>query len=352
MRQAFVTDLPKQDSESFDIRRSEVYDDVLQLFKEDNVLHYYPLSICFVNERAIDCGGVCRDMLSAFWDEAYKRHFDGSSLLTPVVHAQSNMSDLPLLGKILSHGYLLEGYLPVQIAFPSLATILLGQVDIPERMLVASFVDSLSTVECQFLKGCLSIASTSEKFSSVVQGKLVDLLSRFGSRQMPSPSNLHLQLAQVAKFQFLTKSMGAHYVISSGIPSREREFWSQMSIEELYSLHLCLSATPDHVLDLLEEPIFMNPSQERVYGYLRDLVGNFSLDSTRLFLRFVTGSSVLSQTSIKVIFNNVSGLARCPIAHTCDSTLELSTSYATYAEFSSEVRAVLSATDCWIMDIF
>ena len=65
----------------------------------------YPLRISFVGEQAIDTGGVLRDMLSAFWEEAYLKHFDGAGLLTPIVHAQIDLSPLPILGSVLSHGY-------------------------------------------------------------------------------------------------------------------------------------------------------------------------------------------------------------------------------------------------------
>ena len=58
-----------------------------------------------MNERAVDCGGVCRDMLSGFWEEAYAHHFGGSNLVTPLLHAQTNLEDFSILGKILSHGY-------------------------------------------------------------------------------------------------------------------------------------------------------------------------------------------------------------------------------------------------------
>lgn len=68
--------------------------------------------------------------------------------LTPVVHAQSNLSDFIAPGKILSHGYLLEGYLPVRVAFPSLAAVLLGQVDIPDKMIVSAH-KGLSDYHCQ-----------------------------------------------------------------------------------------------------------------------------------------------------------------------------------------------------------
>ena len=36
----------------------------------------------------------------------------------------------------------------------------------------------------------------------------------------------------------------------------------------------------------------MNAAEERVYGYLVSFVGNMKLEELRLFLRFITGSSV------------------------------------------------------------
>ena len=50
----------------------------------------------------------------------------------------------------------------------------------------------------------------------------------------------------------------------------------------------------------------------------------------------MTGGSVCISQPIKVTFNSPSGLTRWPISHTCSSTLELSTSYVTYMDFSTE----------------
>ena len=88
----------------------------------------------------------------------------------------------------------------------------------------------------------------------------------------------------------------------------------------------------------MEEPEFLNCAQERVFGYLWEYVGNLSINETRIFLRFVIGSSVLSSSAIKVMFNSVSGLARCPVAHTCDNSI---VKYATFDDFSKEIKAVL-----------
>lgn len=50
--------------------------------------------------------------------------------------------------------------------------------------------------------------------------------------------------------------------------TKEKVFWSQLSIENLYSLYRSLSATPNRVLDMMEELNFINVAQERVYGYM------------------------------------------------------------------------------------
>lgn len=167
------------------IRRDFIYKDVLSLFTNANITKEHPLRISFQNEEAVDCGGVCRDMLAAFWEVAYEHLFDGSTLLTPAMHAGVDFSVFPLLGRIMSHGYIVGGYLPVRIAFPCLSTMLLSDTqDIQDYMLLDAFACCISPVETSFLKGCFTV--TSSVFSSGVQEQLIALLSRFGCREVPT----------------------------------------------------------------------------------------------------------------------------------------------------------------------
>ena len=86
----------------------------------------YPLCVRFLNEKAIDVGGVSRDMFAAFYDQAYIKVFDGNNLLTPVIHPHLDLSSLVAVGTIFSHAYVVCGMLPVRIAFPSLVCGLMG----------------------------------------------------------------------------------------------------------------------------------------------------------------------------------------------------------------------------------
>ena len=57
---------------------------------------------------------------------------------------------------------------------------------------------------------------------------------------------------------------------------------------------------------------------------------NLPQEELTCLLRFVMGSSALMATKISVSFNNLSGIARRPISHTCNCVLELSTNYSSY----------------------
>ena len=140
--------------------RGNLFNQVIDLFSDDYFLKEYPLYIKFEGEIAVDSGGVQRDMLSAFWEEAYGRFFDGSSLLVPAVHPNVDTSLLPKLGLVLSHGYLACGFLPTKIAFPALASILNPWVTIPTNILVPAFAESLSVFEAAAVKEALATDST------------------------------------------------------------------------------------------------------------------------------------------------------------------------------------------------
>ena len=86
------------------------------------------------------------------------------------------------------------------------------------------------------------------------------------------------------------------------------------------------------------------------FSYLMNFIGNMKRDDLRLFLRFVTGSSVMLAQKINVSFNNITGIARRPISHTCDCGLELSIAYSTFPEFEQEFYKILQHEYSWIMD--
>lgn len=337
-----------------EVNRSKVYEDVLAMFSDESIAQEYPLFIKFCDERAVDEGGVSRDMLSAFWERAYQLHFDGAKTLIPMIHPETDMAILSVIGRVISHGYLACGILPVRIALPSLIAILLGpQGTVSEDMLMDAFSDYLSDVERQFLKTALRDQGSLAPYTPEMNEKLIGILSRFGCRQIPKPNNIRSLIYRVAQFEFCTKPAAAIALMHSGIPTSHRPYWDKLLPTDLSHLFQQLSVTPSKVLGLLSFPQSSNVAQSRVTSYFTTFIGNMTAEQLKLLLRFVTGASVCVCPKIEITFNGLSGFARRPIAHTCDCMLELPVDYTNYDDFVSEFKAIFDSTKdefAWSMD--
>ena len=234
----FLKSLAQKPGDTHIVYRKTLFDDVVQLYRNNTALLYEnPFKVAFGGEQALDCGGVCREMYSGFWEDACKNLFDGSAQLIPITHNKSAMSVFPTLGYVLSHGYLTCGYIPCRIAFPTLAQIVLGsQIEIPDALLVSTFADSISPVEASFIKGCFTI--TASVFSSSCQDRIISILSRFGTREISTPGKLRDQIVEAAYHEFMMRPMAAISSINSGIPPIHREFWGKLKVYEICTVFI------------------------------------------------------------------------------------------------------------------
>ena len=135
--------------------------------------------------------------------------FDGSTLFVPLMSPHIDLSSLPVLGKILSYGYLCTGFLPTKIYFPSLAAMLLGLlgpgVTIERNVLVESFLDFLSYVDRSILHEAMQISTHCSKdvFPFDIQEQLLTVLSDFGCQEVPTPMSLSQIVTDIARYVFL-----------------------------------------------------------------------------------------------------------------------------------------------------
>lgn len=285
------------------VNRSAIYNDVIKLYQCGDIVNECPIFIAYNSEKAIDDGGVTRDMFSSFWEKAYSVLFDGANMLVPLFHPSTDMRVFPILGKIISHGYLVSGSLPVRISLPSLLEMLLGSgIDIPRSFMLDALMDYLSANEREKLMSALRIKV---KFPTEVKSDLVSILSRFGCREMPTPSNL---IVQLAKFEFCSKPIGVTALVFSGIPEDHKRFWKELGVDGIASLYDSLTATTEKVLEELDCDT-TNEAERRVFGYLTTMIGNMGINDVRNFLRFSTGSSVCVSKHIKIFLMIVVVLA-------------------------------------------
>uniref|UniRef100_A0A1X7TQY9 HECT domain-containing protein n=1 Tax=Amphimedon queenslandica TaxID=400682 RepID=A0A1X7TQY9_AMPQE len=239
-------------------------------------------------ELAVDLGGVSKDIVSGFWQEAYERLFDGSISFVSAVHPHIEFSLFEVLGEILSHGYFCTGFLPTQISFPTLATMILGcQVQISPYILLEPLFDYFSDEDRSVLSTALQFSKDNPnmKFPSQILDSLLNVFCHFQCLRVPDPLSLGLTLVDIDCFVFLTNPMSAINAVNLAIPQSHVPFWKSMS-SDLYKLYLALTATPFKVLSLLAERTFFNASQETVFGYLQQFIENITKDQVKMFLQF------------------------------------------------------------------
>lgn len=331
------------------VRRSHIYEDVISLYQDQGIAKECPIFVAYSTETAIDEGGVTRDMYSAFWEIAYRTLFDGANVLVPFVHPGTEMATFSTLGRIISHGYLAGGFVPIRISCPSLIMMLLGApIDIPKSFLLDALMDFISANERDKLRSALRL----KVFTVEVRSAIIAILSRFDCRDMPTPSNLADLIVKVAKYEFCCKPLGVIAMIHSGIPQEHKAFWTELGIDGISRLYSELTVSAEKILKIIECEA-ENPGEERIYGYLTTMIGNLNISDVRNFLRFATGSSVCIAKKIKICFNDSAGFGRHPFASTCSNVLKLPVSYLNYQDFYSEWSAIFSDTDAqwkWCMD--
>lgn len=136
-------------------------------------------------------------MFSAFWGKAYNCLFEGSTL---IIHPQTDLDQLSVIGRVLSHGYLVTGILPIRIAVPTLCGILLGpSTRVPDNILLDTFLDYISNVEISTFKQALS-HSKEKQFPFEIRDEFMNTLSRFGGRILPTPSTLIKVIQEAAHY--------------------------------------------------------------------------------------------------------------------------------------------------------
>lgn len=256
------------------------------------------------------------------------------------MNSSVNMATFATLGSVISHSYLVSGVFPDRVAFPCLEAALLGpSTVISNALLRESFVCCLSAHEASVVRNATSFGGSIYPLN--IQDELISILSFYGCKEAPRPANLSQLLIQAAYYTFSIKPAAALSMMNAGIPENHRSFWKNRTVEKLYSFYISLSVSTAKVLNLLQEPVIENASQAEVWQFLRRFVGNMNVDELRTFLRFVTGSFVISVPAISVSFNTLSGLARRPISHTCSPMLEISSTYVSLPEFTAEFSTVL-----------
>lgn len=101
----------------------------------------------FLGEQGDDMDDLTREFYSSFWVRFANDHIQGESSKYFCLTPQFGLSDEQLLaaGRILIHGFVLTGYLPIHVSYAQLFLILTGRMpssSLSETSFLATLTDS------------------------------------------------------------------------------------------------------------------------------------------------------------------------------------------------------------------
>lgn len=316
------------------LHRVNLLDEMIIQFKDPLILNY-PLKYSLVNESGRDEDGVARDVYTAFWNEFLDRAAEGAELRIPCLSPKWQEDEWRAVGRILAKGYMDQGYFPLRLAPAFTTALLFGEHAVSTNVLFESFQLYLSQSERDLIDTALQ-----EDLDGETQDELLDMLDRLGVKIIPNRENLKPVLLKVAHKQIIQEPKYALDNMAAVAAECLKTIIN--TPEQLLAMYTDKKPTCRKVLKLIEaHPL--TPAEKQAHQFLQQYIRGLDEMGLRKLLRFTTGSDIISVSRIEVVFTNLEGLSRRPIAHTCGAVLELPFTYNSYPELRMEMENVLSS---------
>ena len=319
------------------VNRVRVLKDMIDVFKgdinpfEDKILVEMVLPNGEV-EIGEDSGGVLRDCLTQFWSDFYSQCAVGQKEKVPYLRHDFGTEEWESVGKIIVLGWKQVRYFPISISPVIMEMTVKG---VSTRNIVDAFFNVISQSEATTFKSAL------ENFDMVDSEELVEVLDIHQARKLATEINIKDIVTEIAHKEILQEP---RFII---------ECWAKylrnfdIDLEELYN---SLEPTTQRVLKRLKIDDSVQTRESSTFNFLKKFIRDCDTVQLERFLRFCTGSNLLSVEVIYIRFNQLSGIMRRPVAHTCGCVLELSIDYENYLDFKHEFDSVLRS-EIWVMDI-
>lgn len=253
------------------------------------------------------------------------------------------------LGKILSHSFVLTGYLPCRISAAAMAT--LCSTSLSNDRMVECFLQFVTPDEGVCLRRCID--SPNLLSDDKEQIRMYRILSNYNCRARICPETFGQTFVEVAKLQLTQMPLWPLVCMRSGLLCYSA-LWSNLTGSAVLGIYETLAPNADKIV----ESIAFEFSTESDCRYLEERVKEFveraimsliGVDLQRLLI-FWTSADCLCADRLTVSFNSLTGLSLRPMANTCSSTLHLSRHYMSYEELYSDVLSCIRSSETQVFD--
>ena len=197
----------------------------------------------FEDEFAEDLDGPKRAVYNTFWGEIFQMYLEGCGSVVPRFGPDISDELVCTLGRVALHGYVCNGMFPTRISKVFIKALMFGENSIDDDELVQGLLEFLIDHEREFLSQCMK----KEAFSPQEKEELLEIVSQFGVRSMPSPETIYKQLVRIGRCELLQKSMWAFKPFLQGLTDVSQEdIWKNS--HELDMFYNELSVTAEKVV--------------------------------------------------------------------------------------------------------
>ena len=323
--------------------------DMLKLYKDKSITKSI-LNVSFINEAAVDLNGVKREAFTLFWEKAMLLYFNGTTSYVPRISPSIDESIYTILGRIITHGYVMVGVFPTSISKIFFTALVAGKETLTDNDFLEGYLDYVSEYDSLKVRTILEECHSQQSLSASSTSFLLDFLSEYNVSTMPNADNLRSILVNVSKTELWNKTLMAANCMREGILEGVSHVWGSATKELVTVLYKSFQVTTDKVLSMivLDDPSGLTKGQELVFTYFKKFVRSLGEKELARFLRYVTGSSFVAVHSIKVIFHSHIGSLPHVSVHACSAVVDLpSGGYDGFTDFKTQMDEVLKNAESW-----
>ena len=240
------------------------------------------------------------------------------------------------ISDILMKGYYDVGYFPVMISKAFLVYSIYGEVD--EEILADSFLNYSCEDERETVQNVLAIDAKESIFE---REGFLDILDRFKGRSNVTKFKARNIIIELAKQELIQKPhLVAHSWANNFKYFKHKEDFQ--SVQDITKFFEKLLAAPKWIIGLIEAKP-SSESEKDSLGYLKQYIRGLNQSLLKKFLKFVSGSDLVTFTKINVSFTVPANEFQIrPIVHTCGPLIEVPSAYNNFCELREDFSNILS----------
>lgn len=314
------------------VSRENVYSDLIGYYSKRHTVNS-KVSIYFEGEDG--CGdGVSKDAFSEFFVSMYRK-MEGCTQKVPMVNYEE--AELEIVGKIITHAFLLYNIFPLQLSKCALKFNLYESV--ADDDLVDGFMQYLPSEESEMLtrfKNSQAPASTQPIF---------DILSDYSIFTVPTKSNIIDLCKQSGKIALIKNPRFAMQSLIKGMGT----FWNKISDEQIDALYFSASPKPENIIkNLITNET--TKQESKIVTWLHRYIRCCNKEDLATFLRFITGSTVFTpSTYIKLEFVDQPLNYLHPQTQTCFKILLLPRQYSSFTMLKDNIKEYMDRREHWVL---